>query len=219
MTPLPTRTRSALLASVAALVPLGVLAGPAQADSTVNPHKLAVLGKPVPHRSHVSAKDESQRVSGFNHNKHLHSVHTVVHQPQGGKPGVFRAEATSYVKVPFFEVSATYVDNDANVAWLGSDPFNADKIKLTQSWSTHGLKVSFNGSMGMAGPSAGVSISGAGGNANEVRSLKKNWRISSAVDSVRFSGMDVTKVRHGAAGTFNFKHQWFTVSTTDAALV
>lgn len=156
MTPLPTRTRSALLASVAALVPLGVLAGPAQADSTVNPHKLAVLGKPVPHRSHVSAKDESQRVSGFNHNKHLHSVHTVVHQPQGGKPGVFRAEATSYVKVPFFEVSATYVDNDANVAWLGSDPFNADKIKLTQSWSTHGLKVSFNGSTRRPG----VSVSG-----------------------------------------------------------
>lgn len=214
-----TRSFLILATSVAAMLSLTmVLVSPAEADSTVNGPKLAAFEKPARRLSHTGAHAQSQRSAGFNHDRLLSSTHSVIYQPPGGTAGAFRAQGTTYVKVPFIELSAQYVDSDARVAWLGFTPYNAGRIRMTETWSTGGFKVSFNAGVGISGPSVGASVSGSGGTATDVTTVRNNWRVSSLVDSVSFGGV-VAKVSHSVAGKFQFASAAYTVSTTASALV
>jgi hypothetical protein len=206
-----------------ALLGAALLAPPAQAEARRaqgdSPAKVRILAKAPGHRSHVTAHDRAQRAAGFNHNETLDSLHRIERTPMGGRPGTFIARQHSYVKVPFLEYKANFTDNVASASWLGMTPYNADLVRLTVIWSTDGVKIGFNGSVGTGGASAGASFSGHGSKAMDVTTLRKRWSLSSYVDSVRFRGVAIYRVTHTAAGKFTFPSSAITVSTSDSALV
>jgi hypothetical protein len=205
------------------LLAAAVLAAPAQADARPapqdSPAKVRTFTKLPAHHSHVTAHDRAQRAAGFNHNETLRSLHRIKRAPAGGRSGTFIARQHSYVKVPFLEYKAEFTDNEASVAWLGAVPFNADVVRLINTWSTKGLKIGFDGSAGTGGLSAGASFSGHGSKATDVTTVRKQWSLRSYVDSVRFRGVAIYRVAHTVAGRFLFPSSAMTVSASDSALV
>ena len=192
---------------VIATDPAGTTAATNQA-SKISTDSARVAAAPA-----ADAAEEHARVSGFNHNDKLSSKNDITRTPSGGKSGTFRARGYSYVKVPFIETSANFTNSSADVYWLGLTPINAKSVLMTESWKTSGFSISLS-------VPPGASFSGSGGTASDQSSASNVWQVHSSVDSVRFSGAAIVKVRHTVAGKFQFGASWFTtVTTTDSSIV
>jgi hypothetical protein len=187
---------------------------PAQARMTKHnaASKTRVATSTATRPSTLNAPKPGQVSPDLNNNKTLSSSSSITRTPPGGSAGTLQSKGYSYVQVPFFETSATYTNNAAHTYWLGSSPFNASSIKLSETWSNSGVSISLSFPLG-------AGFSGTGGSTTDTTSVSHNWQVNSYVDTVKFSAFDIYRVRHTVAGKFQFGTTAFTVTTTDSSLV
>jgi len=173
------------------------------------------LSKPTSQKratSTITSAEKADALAGLNHNRTLSSTNSITRTPPGGRAGTLRSRGYSYVRVPFLETSATYTNNEAHTWWLGSTPFNASSILMSETWANSGVSISLSFPLG-------AGFSGTGGSTTDTTSVSRNWRVHSYVDTVKFTAFDIYRVRHTVAGKFQFGATAFTVTTTDSSLV
>jgi hypothetical protein len=116
------------------------------------------------------------------------------------------------VSHPFFETSAT-VSGSSRTAWLGTCPFNAEKVTLkdTICLDAVGFSISVGG--------AGFSSSG-GGCGSWSGSVTNNWQITHVYSGVHGScACAIWRVRQSSAGTYKFGTTFYTVTANGSLLI
>lgn len=183
--------RSALAVGMAATVLFG-MAGAAQADTGVSndPGKVKVAplvanssGRTA--ASHL-ATGGSARVTPMTTGSggSIHASHSVAITPPGGRRGSlaqgFSSHYSSHTGVftSYYQISS----GSSYARWLGSSPYNASKISLTDRLWVGGVNISV--SIG-ASPSAGVSISDK--KVTMSSAVSRNWRNEHSFSNVKFS--------------------------------
>jgi len=121
---------------------------------------------------HASPSDSSQRLTGFN-------SETIT--PPGGSSGEIEVGfSTLYTPSCGFLSCSIYINGGTSYAdWLGSTPFNARSITLTDKISTGGFAVS------VSVPS-GVGFSVSGSTVSLTSTVSNNWEINHSYSGIRF---------------------------------
>jgi len=100
----------------------------------------------------------------------------------------------------------TFDSGHSRGAWLGLNPFNADNMYLSDSWSANGIAVSFS----CCPPGAG--FSGSGGSASWSGSVANDWQIDHFFDGVQFDYGALFSVSEGGTATAQFGDQFYSTS-------
>jgi hypothetical protein len=144
-----------------------------------------------------------------------------IHGSQHLKAEARRNRSCSYMYVrfddtvshPFFETSAT-VSGSSRTAWLGTCPFNANRVTLADQVCMDA--VSFSVSVG----GAGFSNSG-GGCGSWSAAVSNNWQITHHYSGVKGSaGIGaIYRVRRSSTGTFQFGTVFYSPTANDSFLI
>jgi hypothetical protein len=128
-----------------------------------------------------------------------------------GVSGTIKVHQQSTVQYPGLETWTDF-DGSSYAKWLGSTPWNASKITLTDALHTDGIAVSVS-------IPPGGSFSGSGSDATYTNSVSNSWQISHTFYNIHFSCLICYGVRHTATATFQFGTKFYTIQTHDDALV
>ncbi|NBI27453.1 hypothetical protein [Chengkuizengella marina] len=101
----------------------------------------------------------------------------------------------------------TEVSGDSRGAWLGSNPFNADKVTLADSISFTGVTVSVS-----VPASAGFSVSGS--TASWTDSVNNTWQMNHYYNNISATGFDIY-VSQSTSATFKFGSSFYTPTASD----
>jgi hypothetical protein len=98
------------------------------------------------------------------------------------------------------------ISGTSKTSWLGSVPFNANKVQLVDQWHTDGIAIS----LGIPG---GVGFSGTGSTIKWSTSLSNVWTLSHNFVDVWFTGLIFTGWWEQATGYYTFGGDSFNVNS------
>lgn len=122
----------------------------------------------------------------------------------------------SYIKSLFYSTLdydrvCGEVDGSSMGAWMGANPYNADKVTLGDSYSFSGLAISVKVPAG-----AGFSISGTSASWSD--SITNNWLMFHQYSGIGYSGYGL-HFRQDTSATFKFGYRFYTVNASDSSLL
>lgn len=125
------------------------------------------------------------------------------------KDGVIRVHGQSSVSYPSAETWVIF-SGSSYAKWLGSTPYNANNIQLTDRLHVDGLAVSVSIPSG---------FSGSGSDLYFTNSFNNTWQVNHSFSNVRFSCFACYGVGQDATASFTFGTRVYTISTHDDAFV
>ena len=177
-----------LTAIMALIVYLG-FAGTAYADDDPGKVSLDSSSMHTNERSSVVTLDAKRSGSAASpnstgHDGQINGFHAITIRPPGGRSGTFAQGFNSHYSshCGWFTCNINVSSGSSYARWLGSTPYNAKSIGLTDRVWVGGVNVSI--SVGSS-PSAGVSIS-----ENKVTmssSVRNHWRNEHSFGNINFS--------------------------------
>jgi len=132
----------------------------------------------------------------------ISAIGTVAYTPPGGTKANLTDQFSSHVwwTTTFWSVSVS-ATGSAKSAWLGSKPYNATKMSLTNQVSTSGIAIS--ASVGSGG--AGISLSSSGNTVKMTSSASNTWQLNQTYSGVKFTTVfGITSASEQATGTYTF---------------
>lgn len=162
----------------------------AAAPVSDDPTKLSIVGPPppnsrdVPAPAHLQVGTAQATPAATGSGGHIRASHTVwIVPPSGTRGDLVQSFVSDYSSgCGIITCSIKVSSGNSSALWLGSKPFNASRIGLTDRVWASGTDISV--SIGLP-PSAGVSVS------NDVVSMNssvaRNWRVQHAWSNLRFS--------------------------------
>jgi hypothetical protein len=104
-------------------------------------------------------------------------------------------------------------DGHSYTVWSGMNPYNADKIGLTDTWHVDGISTSAG--IGSGGPSGGISMSSNSITWSPGDDINK-WRQDHWYSDVDFYGAALYGCSESHSGEAKFGTTWFYVGTSDS---
>jgi hypothetical protein len=129
--------------------------------------------------------------------------------PPGGRAGTITVHFQSTEAYPGLETWVTFSGTSYG-KWLGSTPFNASKVTLTDHMHVDGISVNVSYPPGFTGSGSDVSFT---------NSVSNNWQVNHSFDNIHFTCFACFGIAEDATATFQFGSSFYTISTHDDALV
>ena len=139
----------------------------------------------------------------------LNKTYSKTITPPGGTSGTIRVHLQSSDPYPGAETWVVF-NGSSYAKWLGSTPFNAKAITLTDHLHVDGIAVSV---------SLPPSFSGSGSDATYTNSVSNNWQLNHSFSNVRFGCLICYGIGQDATATFQFGSSFYTISAHDDALI
>jgi hypothetical protein len=138
----------------------------------------------------------------------LAGTYTKTITPPGGTSGNITVHFESTADYPHPESWVNF-DGSSYAKWLGSTPYNATSVQLSDHWHVDGIGVTVSVPPG---------FSGGGGDLYLTNTVTNNWKVTHTFNNLHFNCL-CWGVAEDATATFQFGTSFYTIQTNDSALV